>query len=167
MAKKVDKLVKMSRRHLDDDEDTIEVIMGAYETEVLGNDSVRTGIFIATETRLVFFAKKMFGFQLESFPYSNISSMEMSKGLMGHTIKFFGSGNKVSMKWISSDEETVHKFVSLVRNKLEKSQSSDTNENRLQYGITEQIREIAELHGQGILTDSEFESKKQELLDRL
>ncbi|MDE0330555.1 MAG: PH domain-containing protein [Nitrospinae bacterium] len=167
MAKKIDKLVQMSRKHLDDDESTVEVIMGAYETEVLGNDSVRTGIFIATETRLVFFAKKMFGFQLESFPYNNISSMEMSKGLMGHAISFFGSGNKVSMKWISSEEETVHKFVSFVRSKLESSKSSDTSESRLQYGISEQIREIAELHEQGILTDSEFESKKQELLDRI
>ena len=98
MAKKIDKLIQLSREHLDDEENAIEVVMGAYETEWLGIDSVRTGIFIATDTRLVFFAKKIFGFELESFPYSNISSIEMGKGLMGHSISFFGSGNKVSMK---------------------------------------------------------------------
>ena len=33
--------------------------------------------------------------------------------------------------------------------------------------VIEQIRELAALKGEGILTDSEFESKKQELLGRL
>jgi hypothetical protein len=33
--------------------------------------------------------------------------------------------------------------------------------------IPEQIRKLAELHQQGILTDQEFQSKKQELLDRM
>ena len=167
MAKKIDKLIQMSREHLDDEENPVEVVMGTYETELLGTDSIRAGIFIATDSRLVFFAKKMFGFELESFPYSNISSIEMSKGLMGHSISFFGSGNKVSMKWIQSQDENVQRFVTFVRSKLGKSSNSDSSDVRQQNDIPEQIRMIAELHAQGILTDKEFESKKQELLARL
>ena len=33
--------------------------------------------------------------------------------------------------------------------------------------VTQQIRKLAELHEQGILTDEEFTSKKTELLSRL
>ena len=33
--------------------------------------------------------------------------------------------------------------------------------------INEQIRKLAELHGEGILTDEEFETKKRELLSRI
>jgi len=33
--------------------------------------------------------------------------------------------------------------------------------------VTEQIRELGELHEQGVLTDDEFEAKKRELLARL
>ncbi len=33
--------------------------------------------------------------------------------------------------------------------------------------VPEQIRKLAELHAQGILTDDEFQTKKRELLDRL
>jgi uncharacterized membrane protein YeaQ/YmgE (transglycosylase-associated protein family) len=33
--------------------------------------------------------------------------------------------------------------------------------------VTEQIRKLAELHEQGVLTDEEFEAKKRELLARL
>ena len=167
MAKKVDKLIGLSREHLDEEENIVAVVMGSYETELLGNDTVRTGIFIATETRLVFFAKKMFGYDLESFPYSNISSIEMSKGFMGHSISFFGSGNKISMKWIQSQEEDVSKFVGFVRSNLGKSSNSDSNKVRQQNDVPELIRMIAELHAQGILADQEFERKKQELLAKM
>ena len=49
---------------------------------------------IATNKRLIFFAKKLTGFDLEVFPYKNISSFEMGKNLMGHHVSFFASGNK-------------------------------------------------------------------------
>lgn len=92
---KIDQLINASKEHLNDDESIVAVIMGIYEGELLGTDITRNGIFIATESRLVFYAKKLFGFDLESFPYSNISSIEMSKGFMGHSISFFSSGNSV------------------------------------------------------------------------
>ena len=54
-----------------------DAVLGAYETKIMGRDSVRNGIFVATNKRLVFFAKKLTGFDLEIFPYKNISSIEM------------------------------------------------------------------------------------------
>jgi hypothetical protein len=33
--------------------------------------------------------------------------------------------------------------------------------------INEQIRKLADLHDDGVLTDEEFETKKRELLDRI
>ena len=35
----------------------------------MGTDSVRKGSFIATDRRILFYAKKMGGYDLESFPY--------------------------------------------------------------------------------------------------
>ena len=60
----------------------------------MGEDFIRTGIFIATDQRLLFYAKKLTGFDLEAFPYANISSMEMSKNLMGHRIRFLRVGEQ-------------------------------------------------------------------------
>jgi hypothetical protein len=45
----------------------VEAIQGAYETKVAGQDTTRTGMFAATNKRL-FYAKKMGGYDLESFP---------------------------------------------------------------------------------------------------
>ena len=168
---KVDELINSSKEHLSDNENIVAVIMGVYEGTLLGTDIKRKGIFIATENRLVFYAKKMFGFDLESFPYSNISSIEMSKGFTGHSITFFTSGNKVSMKWIddyNAREKDLAGFFEFIRNNIGQSTNPNSaqqqNEND---DIPAQIEKIAELHAQGILTDEEFTSKKQELLARM
>ena len=91
-------------KHLDADEEILASIMGAYETEIMGNDSVRNGVFLATNRRLVFFAKKLTGFDFESFPYDKISSLEAGKNLMGKKVTFFASGNKAAMKWINDGD---------------------------------------------------------------
>ena len=67
MAKR-DKLLAGAAEHLDAGESVEAAVLGTYETEIAGSDSVRSGILIATDRRLVFFAKKVTGYELESFP---------------------------------------------------------------------------------------------------
>ena len=81
---------------------------------------------------------------------------------MGYVMSFYSSGNKVSMKWIDGQKE-VQEFVDFIKFKIDKTDSSDiSNES-----IPEQIKKLAELNEQGILTDQEFQDKKQELLAKL
>lgn len=139
------------------------VVMGAYETKILGRDSVRNGVFLATDRRLVFFAKKMLGFELEVFPYTNISSVEMSKGFMGYAVSFFASGNKGKMKWIM--EGNVKQFMQYVKDQMGKRETrAPTN---AQPDIADQLAKLGQLRDAGVLTDSEFEQKKKELLARM
>ena len=77
----LDKNVRELTIYLDPDEVIQATAFGAYETTILGGDSLRNGVLAATNKRLVFFAKKLTGYDMEVFPYSNISSFEMSKGL--------------------------------------------------------------------------------------
>lgn len=165
---KVDKLIEKSKEHLGDNENVIAVVMGTYETEIMGSSSIRAGIFIATETRIVFYAKKLIGFELESFPYQNISSIEMSKGMLGYSISFFSSGNKSSMKWIQevdAREKELGGFVEFVRNNMGKSTLKNNTQGSSD--IPDQIKKLFDLKDQGILTDIEFTNKKQELLAKL
>lgn len=159
----IDKLLKSAQEHLDPGEQPLAVVLGAYETKLVNADTVRNGIFIATENRVVFYAKKMFGYDMEVFPYSNISSVEISKGMTGHTINLFTSGNKVSMKWINYGD--VAKFVEIVNGAIHKknthSQVAATNSND---DVVEQIAKFAALKDQGILTEEEFTAKKKQLL---
>lgn len=171
----VDKLLQQAEAHLDG-EQVLAAVQGAYETKLLGSDSARKGILIATPRRIVFYAKKMGGYDLESYEYSKVSSFEQSKSMMGHTVTFFASGNKVSMKWIG-DAAAMQKFMDAVK---ARSASTDAAPSPVppaptaspaafddKVGIIGAIKQLGDLHQAGILTDEEFSTKKAELLARL
>ncbi|MED4783429.1 PH domain-containing protein [Brevibacillus choshinensis] len=157
---KIDKLIQEASTHLDPDEKIIASVLGAYETKVMGTDTVRNGVFLATDRRVFFFGKKMFGFDSESFPYSTISSFEYGKGLMGKTMSFFASGNKVKMKWINAGE--VDLFMETVRSSMGKKIISEAPTQQID--SIEQIKKLAELRDAGILTEEEFTAKKHKIL---
>lgn len=155
------KLQKLVIPYLDTDETIKESIYGAYETKIFGNDSVRNGIFVATESRLVFFSKKVVGYDLEVLPYSNISSIEMGKNLMGHYISLFATGNKITMKWINKGD--IKSFVDYVRGNIGKM--PDTISNNSNDENIDLLKQLAELRKQGILTEEEFSDKKKKILE--
>lgn len=160
---KMEKLVDQAREHLEPGENILASVFGAYEAKILGHDSARNGVFIATDRRLAFYAKKMFGYDLEVFPYRNVSSIEMSKGLMGHSITFFASGNKSTLKWIN--QGNVSKFVALVKEHMSKQDVTSGSRVASQNGgdVISQVERLAKLKEQGILTDEEFTAAKKEL----
>lgn len=166
MAKKIEKLLKRAQEHLDPNEQVLAAVDGTYETKRLGNDTVRSGVMMATPKRVIFYAKKLGGYDLESFEYSKISSFEQSKGMMGGKVSFFASGNEVSMKWIS-DKDAMQSFVAAVKENLHGAPSSAASTSSADSDVMEQIRKLGELHKSGILSDDEFEAKKAELLSRL
>ena len=181
---KLDKLLEQAKPHLEPSEQVLTAIQGTYETSILGTDTTRTGMLLATQNRVVFYAKKLGGYELESFAYGNISSFEQGKNMMGHNIKFFASGNKVQMKWIS-DPKAMEQFVATVKGHLGANaaaapaaapqpppptpapaapappSSGDSA------SVIDAIKQLGSLHDAGILSDDEFTTKKGELLARL
>lgn len=162
---KIDKLIEKSREHLQGGEEIKAVVMGSYETKILGQDSVRNGILIMTQNRIVFYGTKMLGgYEMEAFPVSKISSIEMGKGILGHSVTFFSSGNKCHMKWIK--EGDVPQFIKLAQLEIGK-EVKPISSSVSGMDIPDQIRKLSDLKDKGILTEDEFSGKKTELLSRL
>lgn len=159
-----EKLLGLVTEHLAADEEIIASVFGAYEAKVMGNDSVRNGVLIATPSRVVFYAKKLGGHDLETFPLSNISSIESGKNMMGNTITFFASGNRVSLKWVNKGD--IRGFVDFVQKNIGRPAASSAA-SAPTASIPDQIRQLAELRDQGILSDAEFDQKKSELLSKM
>lgn len=160
------KNLEQVKQHLQDGEEIKHSIFGTYECKLMGNDTVRNGVFVATNSRMVFFAKKLMGYDLETFPFENISSFEKSKGMMGHSISFFASGNKASMKWINKGD--IDQFTDYVNSMIGKKETENiTADSNASVDIPAQIKKLSDLKDQGILTDEEFNQKKQELLDKM
>jgi hypothetical protein len=178
------KLFELVQQHLDPDEPILASVVGAYETQILGSNTVRNGMFAATDRRVIFYAKKMVGYDFESFPYDNISSFEQSKGLMGHKVKFFASGNEAAVKWINQGE--LDDLVREVRSRMRGGTSAavpaappmpdpaadpvpttapsrSVPPNPVADPV-EEIRRYAALRDDGIITEEEFQEKKRQLL---
>lgn len=158
---KIDKLTEGAQAHLDPGEVIEATIMGTYEVKVMGNDHPRKGIMLATDRRLVFYAKKLGGYDLESFPYPNISSFEASKSMAGRSIKFIASGNTVSLKWIRTTED-VDGFASLVRARAGSAPATSGSSG----SVADELGKLAALVQQGVLSQPEYETAKARLLSQ-
>lgn len=176
---KLDRLTDGVTPHLEPGETIQASVQGTYEK----NDWTRTGAFFATDRRIVFYGKKVTGFDLESFPYKNVSSVEQGKGMMGATVSFFASGNKVSMKWIS-DQAALAAFLGIVHGRMNEASAVRPPEAPAPAApavavtsplppaasagdVMQQLKQLGELKDAGVLTEAEFEEKKAEFLKRL
>lgn len=160
-------MAKLARRleqvasHLEPGESIAGAVQGGYTTKIMGTDRLRRGVLIATDRRVVFYAKKIGGYELESFPYANIASFDESKDMIVHTVTFFASGTMVQMRMIKADQD-LEEFTEAVRAAMSASRAT-----REQPDVLDQLRKLGELRDVGVLTEAEFSAKKADLLRQL
>lgn len=149
--------------HLDQGETIKQSCYGFFETKMLGQDSGNNGIFLVTEKRAMLFGKKLFGHDMESFPLSKITAIEMSKGMLGKKITLKMSGNSAEMKMINDGDPDA--LVNYIRENMGETAAAPAPAPA--EDIPAQIQKLAALRDQGILTEEEFTSKKAELLAKM
>ncbi len=174
------------QEHLEPTEDVLAWVYGGI--------SLQKCIFAATNLKVIFFAKKLGGYDRESWSYRSISSIDSSKNLLGFKIWFYSDGNRVEM---TAYEGQVPEFVSTVRDRMAKdsppigvadelSKLASLKEAGLISGeeweratslylgkpasareeALAQLRSLHSLHRDGVLSQSEFNSKKWDILAR-
>jgi hypothetical protein len=160
---KIDKYIEKAKEHFDAGEELAFAVFGAYETKTMGKDTVKNGVMLATNLRILFYGKRTFGYDLEVFPYENVSSIEMGKSMMGHHIAFFSSGNKVKMKWINQGD--IPGFINHVKATIGKSSAkTQAAASQESSSAADEIKRFAELRDSGVITEEEFDAKKKQLL---
>lgn len=152
------KNLNLIKKHLQNNESIITSIEGVY----VKNDWTRKGILVATENRVIFFADKLIGFDLESFPFRNISSYEYSREFMGHKIKFFVSGNEVKVKWIHS--KNLNKFNQYINSNI--GQQSSSKEFTQTESVASQLEKLATLLEKNLISEDEFYKMKSEITSK-
>lgn len=157
----ISKNIKLAKKYvLKEDEKIIYSVSVTYETKSLGQDTVKRGMMFATENRIVFFAKRMSGYDSESFKFSNISSIESGKKFLGSTITFFASGNKVTLSNIG--EPHYLDFVEYVNDNIGKNDKSSEKKSD---DSLEQIKKLKELLDIEAISQEEYDKKKSQLLN--
>lgn len=155
--------MEAARGHLAAGEQVDAVVAGTYVTKSGG--AGRNGLLLATDRRLVFFALKLGGHEMESFPWSQLSSFEAGKGMLGHWYRFAAAGNKLEVKWIKDGDAAGH-VAELVRSRVGQSAAAPAPA----AGVADpaaSLRQLQELHQQGLITEAEFGAKRAEILARM
>ncbi len=150
--------IKRLTEHLWEGETVERMTTGAY-----GNG---TGLIVLTDRRLLFVQDGVMSKRSEDFPLEKVSSVQWSSSLMLGAITIFASGNKTEIKNVNKDDGK--EIVDVIRARL----SGPTATPPAPTGTTNpdiigQIKQLGELKEAGVLSDSEFEAKKAELLRRL
>ena len=123
------------------------------------------GIFAATNKQIIMYREGSEGTDLRVFQYNTISAVETDKSMGSRRWISFNSNEKIELRDIIDQGEVVDQFVEYVRGKLVEANESIPSEPALD--ILGAIQKLAELKDQGLLTEEEFNSKKQDLLTRL
>ncbi|HEX7133649.1 MAG TPA: PH domain-containing protein [Iamia sp.] len=84
-------IIDKARAVLDPGEEVLSVVVGSYVTEVRRPK----GVLMATDRRVVFYGSKVVGDHVATVTYDQISSVGVSSGLLGATVRLVAGGATV------------------------------------------------------------------------
>lgn len=121
-----------------------------------------------TGKRIVIKVPQWLGNDERSIPYSNITSVDLDTGLVNKRISLQTPGQTYHIEVHEPDKPEVRDAIKFIRDKITESQQEKVVvQGDDEPDPTEQLKNLKELHEQGVLTDDEFAEKKQSLLDQI
>ncbi|MGY1490747.1 PH domain-containing protein [Methylobacillus pratensis] len=148
-------------KHLQAEEEIVAFTEG-YIGKMMGSgkDAQQNGSIIITNKRAAFYRKGFFGEVIETIPLKSITSVER-KSFMGHrTLRLHTSHDDLEFKFFDKNAEVKLNDAIEAGRQNSQSQSLPADSDPL-----EKIAKLAELRDKGILTEAEFQGKKQQLLE--
>ena len=151
--------LKKLEEHLYEEETVRFIAQGTYE-----NDQ---GILVLTDVRLLFLFRGVMRQRKEDFPLRLISSVQTKSGWGTGEIKVWVSGNSASISGIVKSDleplaDAVRQGIATQHAAPPTAPSAESADDPY-----EALRKLASLRDAGVLTEEEFETKKQDLLGRI
>jgi len=146
---------------------TVDVQEGGNNSSLFGDDRSRkngTRGFVRaafTDSRVVVKIPQILGNDERSIPYQNITSVDLDTGLVKKRITLQTMGATYHIEADEPRKDEVRDVTRFVRQKLGESNDSGSTED----SALDKIEQLRDLHDDGVLSDEEFEEKKQQLLD--
>jgi hypothetical protein len=140
-----------------------------YIGEMMGSGDKRqyNGCLIVTDKRVAFYSKSWMSEVFEEIPLKKISSVE-SKMFLGHTtLSIHTSNNTLAFKSLIPEEA---RLLQDTINESTEYKSIEDNSSQLQINeddIFSKMEKLGDLKLKGIITQEEFQLKKEELLKKV
>ena len=150
------------------DDESIEALVGGLFRQDTERMAKHTGVAVATNKRVVFVDKGMFGStETMELPYRSIEGVTSSTGMVFAGIQITGRGAASYRIENVKPKDAVRTFSEVVRRNADNASHEGPQKEPVErdHGSTaDEIAKLSDLNRQGILTDDEFNKAKQKLL---
>lgn len=127
------------------------------------------GLLAMTNQRLVFYFHGMMSQQVEDFPYSRISSVQWSGGMLMGTLTVFASGNKAEIKQVPKDQGKA--LADLLRQRIAGGAAPAAAPAPAAAApamdVASRLATLDQLRAAGAITDAEYQDRRAKILDSL
>lgn len=120
-----------------------------------------TGLMVLTNRRLLFLLDGWRGGTSEDFAVDKVSSVQWTTSMLTGTITVFASGNKA--EFVNVNKVDGKALADALRARTSGVDQDAGASAPTGQSIAQQLRELAELRDQGVLTDDEFAAQKAKL----
>lgn len=148
-----------------DDNESIQYFLTGFDFDVDGNDEGHRSQLIVTDNRVLMIATSITGKTSEYLvSFSDIIGLSVQRRLTSQ-IRIQTAGHSYKISAAGSSPELADEVVKYIRG--QKEQIEAPPQHPPENNPIEKIERLSELHESGVLTTEQFESKKQDLLDKI
>jgi hypothetical protein len=125
----------------------------------------RNGVVIVTDRRVILFTTKLGGYDVQDFAYGLLTSVDHTKGWIYGDLDLAAAGDRSHVTQIPKNE--VERVARAIRERMALSHAAGRTAPASAPESTdtaEEIRKLAQLKDEGLLTEDEFAAKKKQLL---
>jgi len=162
-TKKQQKEIDQAARVLADGEEVLDVTTGIGKVKRLGQETRRGGGLLVTDRRIIFFTKKLGGYEMSDHVYAQLTALDYKKGAVTGNINLNASGDHYHISQIPKGD--IERVAQCIRQQMGSVRTHQASGPVLP--VMEQIQQLASLRDQGILSDEEFHTAKARLLSRM
>lgn len=162
MGKKRD--IKKLPEYLNGDETVLAMAGGMIASN--------NGLLVATDRRALFVSEGVINHSFEDFPYNRITTVTSSRGmLMGKIVLHTAGAARVVEQVAKGEAEAVaavirERIASATQRRAAAPPAQSAMPSSSPAGLASELRELALLRDEGVLTAEEFEMQKTKLLGR-
>jgi hypothetical protein len=140
---------------------------GAGMMKTFNNKLTVPNLTIATDRRLLALHPLRSGTDEYTIPYDSIDNVNIDRGWTKRRIQVSTRSRTYYFEVRGSDHDKIRPSVDFIRQKREEAVSNPKNNSEGTESSMEKLERLSDLHERGAISESEFEEKKQELLEEI
>lgn len=142
------------------DNETVFYLMEGLIGDVHGRPVNGRGLAILTDRRVLFYRRSIIGTETkEEFKIANISSASSRKGLVYGSMIITVASNDATIE--QCNKKAVEEFVTKLRELMHQPAENKSVSN---ISVADEIKKLADLKNEGILSEEEFNIEKRKIL---